>query len=243
MPSSKEVVTDESPNKTIALTTATVLFGGTLALVAPFVVLSSTKSRPFSPYIATPSRKLHRAFAFISSFSKQRNRKFLDLGSGDGESVYQAVRQRNGGMPAPLIARAVGVELNSTLYLLSQIRRFFWKRDERIRSTFYCRDMWKFQQELSQYDTIFVSQIPAVQTRLGQMIAKECQPGTLLLSYRFHGMMDAVAELRAELVYDDNENMRIYQVLLPPPRSTEYDDRIEESNSEAVDSEVKQGLR
>lgn len=226
MPTAKDrTIQDPSnPNKTVALTTVAVVFGGTIALVAPFVFLSSTKARPFSPYIATPSRKLRRAFNFIASTtSPSKRRMFLDLGSGDGESVYQAVQQQTR-EHQPLFHTAVGVELNSTLYFLSQLRRYSsWKTDERRRSTFYCRDMWKFQDQLSDYDTIFVSQIPAVQSRLGKMIAQECNPGTFLLSYRFHGMMDD-EELRAKLIYDDEEHLRIYQVLVPENFVTDVED-------------------
>ena len=73
---------------------------GTLALTAPFVL-----SRPPLPYMATPGHKIKHALEFIQTKpGRKQPGVFVDLGSGDGEGVYQAVRMG--------YQQAVGIELN-----------------------------------------------------------------------------------------------------------------------------------
>lgn len=95
------------------------LFGGTvagiLAVTAPFVW---TQIRSPLPYMATPGRKVAAAMKYLSKQNYKNDDKkqwiFVDWGSGDGEAVLQAAKYCD---------RAVGIELNATLYWISQLRR------------------------------------------------------------------------------------------------------------------------
>jgi hypothetical protein len=192
--------------RTAGIMAGTTVFG-TLALIAPFVV-----SRSPLPYMATPGYKVQRALQYISRQGHLRG-VFVDLGSGDGEAVYQATRLG--------YSRAIGVELNWTLYALAQFRRlFFWSRDERSRSTFLCRNFFDF--DVSAADTVMVFGVTPLMKPLSEKIARECNAGTYVLSYRFQlpiairlerdkgdGSSDA---LYANVVYDEEE-MRIYKCL------------------------------
>ncbi len=94
---------------------------GLLGMQFPFLFIKN------APYMATPARKVRDALKFIerkrnihSPSSKQSLSPptFVDLGSGDGQAVYEA---------AKLGYNAVGIEFNWTLWALSSLRRhLFW---------------------------------------------------------------------------------------------------------------------
>jgi hypothetical protein len=165
----------------MALLVAGSVVGGVLFLTLPFIVLPFIRGQTL-PYMATPVKKLRHAFRFIQQqqqhnfyhhtgdtrnvpLHRQRQRHFLDLGSGDGETIYQALRLLNtqnasdetepqppgGGTSSEKHEKhlayyyncCTGVELNTTLYLWSWWRRtLFWTKQERSRATFLCRDMF-----------------------------------------------------------------------------------------------------
>ena len=71
------------------------LFFGTLGFTAPFVL---TPMKSPLPYMATPSKKLRRALKHIQQKSQEDKQgkkalTFVDLGSGDGSSIYLTMRQ------------------------------------------------------------------------------------------------------------------------------------------------------
>jgi hypothetical protein len=140
-------VEEEDSKKRGRLMIASTIFGasvfGTLALTAPFVFMRSPL-----PYMATPGRKVYQALHYLKrSQQKYPNRTFVDMGSGDGEAVYQALKVG--------YQKAVGIELNYTLYAIAQCRRlFFWTPDERARSTFLCQDFFKYN--LEHADTVMI---------------------------------------------------------------------------------------
>eukprot|EP00977_Amphora_coffeiformis_P002386 scaffold448_cov156-Amphora_coffeaeformis.AAC.15 len=173
---------------------------GTLALTAPFVL-----SRSPLPYMATPGHKIKKALEFIQIKSGQKQtRIFVDLGSGDGEGVYQAVRTG--------YQQAVGIELNWTLCTLSRIRRqFFWEHSLRRRSQFLNQDFFPYS--LAQADTCMIFGVTPLMEPISRKLALECAPGTHVLAYRFK--LPLVTEndpklLNAEIVYDVEE-MRVYE--------------------------------
>lgn len=101
---------------------------GLIGMQFPFLFIKS------APYMATPARKVRDALKFIerkrniqppASFSISAKQSspttFVDLGSGDGQAVYEA---------AKLGYKAVGIEFNWTLWALSSLRRqFFWSSE------------------------------------------------------------------------------------------------------------------
>ena len=222
----------EEPNKNrlvIAGMVSGTVVCGILALTAPFL-----STRTPLPYMATPSKKIRRALDYAiarkphnrhkrshirSDNSSDSDRIFVDLGSGDGETVYQALQAG--------YTKAIGVELNWTLYFLSNARRiFFWPADYRRRSAFLRKDF--FEYSVSGADTVMIFGVKPLMKSVSAKLATECKPGTLVLSYRFHlpislDSTDASEEsdstkeqmpflVRASLVYDEDE-MKIYEVL------------------------------
>jgi hypothetical protein len=236
---------------------------------------------------------------------------FVDLGSGDGEAVYQAIRSRqnNEGVHSALcndscsidrnreyfaastvrpvdfnesldsalswplpsfFTHAIGIEINYTLYLVSQIRRWcFWSRTERERSTLVRGDFLKpkpafpdvrtFKAHpvkaaggsnpfLRHADVVYLFGVQPLMKPLSMLLANDCRPGTLVLSYRFrlpladggdarvrdagknekkeencHGTQRRYSGddrlLHAQIIYD-HEEMRIYECL--PKLNTEH---------------------
>lgn len=171
---------------------------GMVALTAPFVF-----SRSPLPYMATPASKVRRALKFLKD-TRGCGSTFVDLGSGDGEAIYQAVQSG--------YAKAIGIELNRTLYSLSLCRRLFWSADERRRSSFLCSDFFQFN--LNDAESVMIFGVNPLMTDLSRKLRLECQSGTFVLSYRFRLPTSTIPEgdlLHASIIYDEEE-MRIYEV-------------------------------
>ena len=225
---------------------------GMVALTVPFVVLPT--ARKGLPYMATPAHKLKKALEVIrqrrrllkshknvdDSSLQQPSRVFVDLGSGDGEGVYQAVKllddensrpDKDGSPPSYYYSSCIGIELNMTLYLLSNFRRLlFWSRPERARSQFQCRDFWTNTTSLLRTaDTVLIFGVAPLMQPLSVMLrANGLRRGTHVVSYRFPLPVVATAKkgddddennvnkdnslLRATLIYDEEE-MRIYECI------------------------------
>lgn len=196
------------PSVPLAAVASVGLFMGlTLSLTAPFIVLKTPL-----PYMATPKRKLARALSTVRRRSSSDGGVFVDLGSGDGEAVYQAAR---------LGWKAVGYELNWTLWLLAQGRRYLcWDRS--LRTEFRRADF--FQSRLPANTTaVMIFGVTPLMRPLSEKLAVECAAGTHILSYRFllptqeanrsSGASNGDETLlHAKIVYN-HEEMRIYQVL------------------------------
>lgn len=199
--------TNSSNNKLHVAVGATVaVMGSILTLTAPFVVLKTPL-----PYMATPAYKIQRALQFLSTSTK-RGGTFVDLGSGDGEAVYQAYR-------AGMFDKVIGYELNWTLWGLSQMRRiFFWGPQARRSTHIYCRDL--FASPLPKETTaVMVFGVTPLMKSLSFKLARETRPGVHILSYRFPLPIQNVDNpkatkdlLSARLVYD-YEEMRVYEVV------------------------------
>lgn len=196
------------------LVAGSVVFGS-ISLMAPFVF-----SRSQLPFMGTPARKIKHALKHTYALHSSRRRAcgtktspsliFVDLGSGDGEAVRLAAQVG--------YTEAIGIELNYTLYLLSQLRRIlFWSSHERRHSKFFCRDF--FQYDIKRADTVMIFGIQPLMEPLSRKLATECQPGATVLSYRF--VLPVLNRLRngegpplldAEVIYE-KEEMRIYEVV------------------------------
>jgi hypothetical protein len=175
----------------------------TIGLISPFVFTRSSL-----PFMSTPSIKVYRALSYALRHESLNNKVFLDLGSGDGSAVYQAL---NAGYE-----KAVGIELNFTLYVWSKCRRwFFWSKEQRRRSQFHYEDMFRF--DLRGSGTIMIFGVKPLMRPLSEKMAQECAPGTFILSYRFPLPTAELAAsdgqlLRAKLISNDQE-MMMYKVI------------------------------
>lgn len=181
---------------TAAIVAGTTVFG-TLALMSPFVFTRSPL-----PFMATPSRKIRKALD-----SLPYKKTFVDLGSGDGEAVYQATQVG--------YEHAIGIELNYTMWMIARIRRLFWSSDGRSRSQFVCTDMFSYN--VSSADTLMIFGVQPLMKPLSHKLAKECKAGTHILCYRFQmptqsSSGDNSLLVNAAIVYNQEE-MRIYKVL------------------------------
>lgn len=196
---------DPPPDTTKNLQTAGKVVGASIAVIlgltAPFVFVRSPL-----PYMATPGSKIRLALQYLNKAQDPRRNLFVDLGSGDGEAVYQAAR---------LGYRAVGIELNFTMWAFSSARRIlFWSPEEKANSTI----LWKnfFDYNLEHANTVMIFGVTPLMRPLSEKIAKECRPGTDVLSYRFGIPLANTKQpgteslLRADIVYDQQE-MRIYR--------------------------------
>jgi len=157
-----------------------------LALQIPFMRVRTL------PFMATPVHKVRKALQSLPTRGT-----LVDLGSGDGSVVREAAR---------LGYKSIGIEINSTLYLYSQVNRLFWQGS----AQFVRSDL--FQYPLHDANVVFLFGVRPYMPRLSQKIAQECRPGTFVLSYRFGLPTGGKDQAKAELIYDEEE-MRIYEVL------------------------------
>ena len=201
-------------------------FVGSILLMSPFVVM---QLRSELPYMSTPRRKVLKALKFISERQPKRtagtksntctkiSRTFYDLGSGDGEAVLAA---------AEAGWTAVGIEMNPTLWLISQLRRLWSPAEVRQRSRFVLGDMFA-KHRICSADAVMVFGVKPLMPRIADKISTECKGGTCVMSYRFRiptvgnasgsnggngGIVDrSNGKLDAEMVYDEEE-MRVWKI-------------------------------
>lgn len=210
----------QSDGNLLALGIIGASFVGTISLISPFIIM---QFRSPLPYMATPRRKILAALEDIlrrrslespATTSKIKNKtplRYYDLGSGDGETILAA---------ASAGWKATGIELNSTLWGLSSVRRFFSPRAIRSKSNIVWGDLWK--QNLHDADAVMVFGVKPLMEPIAKKIENECKAGTYVLSYRF--LVPLQSEelelskgkkkgngLNADLVYDEEE-MRIYKL-------------------------------
>jgi hypothetical protein len=218
-------------------------FAGTIFLVSPFVWMQLRSNLPF---MATPRRKVDAALRYIIAQQKQtqtqtqqnnkalsRRLEFVDLGSGDGTAVLAAAATQH--------FRATGLELNPTLYLISELRRWTSPAPVRHNSNFKCRNFFHPQTHalLNRANVVMIFGVPSIMPQLSQTLKDQARPGTYVLSYRFrlaiqnpnesskHVTQNGKADKRhtkeiistehdsfllAQMVYDEEE-MRIYKLL------------------------------
>jgi hypothetical protein len=213
-------------------------FIGTVGLTFPFVWMQLKSPLP---YMSTPRRKVLAALEEISirrglhgnDKLKERTKalQYFDLGSGDGETVLAAAS-----LPG---WDATGIELNYTLWSISNMRRFTMGASQLLfpRSSSQnifpkCRFRWDdfWNVCIEDADAVMIFGVTPMMPRIADKIRKECKPGTFVLAYRFrlpighpmhqHGNVSerdreqskSDQNLNASLIYDKDE-MRIYQIL------------------------------
>lgn len=203
---------------------ATFLIGGSFvtifALTTPFITMQLKSSLP---YMSTPKKKVEKALIFLSTRTKTtienscKSNNFVDLGSGDGTAVLAA---------SSLGWRAVGIEMNPTLFLISSIRRLVHNQNIRTNSQLKFGDMFDesiSRDRLQNADSVMIFGVQSLMPRIAKMIERDCQPGCFIMSYRFRlpianvtkdsdeGTKTKKSGLHASLIYDEEE-MRIYEL-------------------------------
>ena len=180
-------------------------FVGVISLTSPFILMQLKSPLP---YMSTPRSKVltalehvskrkldHRTLSKIShKTTYQRRKVFYDLGSGDGEAVLAA---------ASAGWKSIGIEMNPTLYVVSQIRRLFSKTEVRKRSTFILGDM--FSHDIQSADAVMIFGVKPLMPRIASKIKNECDPGTFILSYRF--ILPTVDKQNNDVVDEDKNQL------------------------------------
>lgn len=108
---------------------------------------------------------------FFSEFPFESNKKFYDLGSGDGRVVFLAA-QKN--------LFAFGIENNPLLYFFSKIKKRFLKIDNAF---FIRKDFRKI--DLSDADYVYLYLLPSVLEELEEKIFKETKSNCVIISFSF----------------------------------------------------------
>lgn len=121
------------------------------------------------PYVPSINRNLRKVFAEVGIGA---DTKFLDLGSGDGRTLFLA---------ASLGADTTGIEINPFLSLLSKCLRAFSRNKNRVH--ILNRNFYKFK--LSEYDTVFVYLLPEILQKLDDKLYTELKPGSKIISNTF----------------------------------------------------------
>lgn len=102
------------------------------------------------------------------------NLKILDLGSGTGKLDLEIGRA----LPQ---AHVTGIEISLAPFMLSRLRRFFW----RARNVDFQRlDFWGH--DISGYDAIVIYMTAKIQLRMEEKLRREMKPGALVLLNETH---------------------------------------------------------
>lgn len=96
----------------------------------------------------------------------------IDVGSGDGRVLFEAVKKG---------ATAIGIEINPYLVLYTRIRTFFGPYRGLV--TVLWKNLWSAN--LSQADVVFIYLIPWKMDVLAEKLKKDLKPGTLVISNSF----------------------------------------------------------
>lgn len=217
----------ESNNNVVALGLIGGSFISLIALTTPFITMQLKSSLP---YMSTPRQKVEKALMFLSKrkkktssmpnninimskncyycseqksidnhnnntiVSKQRQLHFVDLGSGDGTAVLTASK---------LGWHSTGIEMNSTLWLISSIRRLVSiatfstmtttsssNNNKEINNSiqFKLGDMFNptiSRECLHTANAVMIFGVQPLMSQISKLIESECQPGCYLMSYRF----------------------------------------------------------
>lgn len=134
-------------------------------LLAIPTLISLLKGAPFLP---TPFK---RAEKMLRLAKIKKGERVYDLGCGDGRFVYLAAKEYG--------ARATGLEYSPLVFLWARIRKLFWRSKAEIRfANFWTTD-------ISDADVVVCYMLPGVVEKMADKIARECKPGTRVLSYAF----------------------------------------------------------
>ena len=133
-----------------------------LALLIFFLVLAFLTGAPYVPSTNPVARSM------IQLAHIKKGMTVYDLGSGDGKLLLLAASRG---------ARAVGIEINPFLVLLSKLRSIGKNISVRWGS------FWNAK--LDKADIVFVYLLPWRMEKLANLLKRRCKPGTLIVSNSF----------------------------------------------------------
>ncbi|CAF1421981.1 unnamed protein product [Adineta steineri] len=149
------------------------IFGGVglTVLCIPFV--TPALRRHALPYVPATREQLDNIFNLLKQYSTKQRRHLVDLGSGDGRIVFEAVQQ---GLP-----RATGIELNRVLVYYARLKAL--TSGQRKICQFKRANLWKY--DLSKYDTIVLFGVDTMMEPLLKKLSKEIADESVVITCRY----------------------------------------------------------
>ena len=122
------------------------------------------------PYVPSDNRLMKQAFAMLDV---RKGDRVVDLGSGDGKFLIYGARK--------IDAVFVGVEINSFLWALSTVKSKLSLK----RGSVNIKKASFWNEDLSQYDRLFLFNMPSVLKKLVKKFDSELKRGVLVVSVMF----------------------------------------------------------
>jgi hypothetical protein len=148
---------------------------GFIAAVIPFFppTLSLASAHKQLPFQGTTKEKISNVIDLLNLHSKRKN-QFLDIGCGDGRILMALSSKSNFQMYR-------GIEINSTLYLISKMRAAF-----NPSISIEKRDFFQMNREdLVGVDAVFVFGIPGLMRQFRDCFEEHLKEGTIVLTNKF----------------------------------------------------------
>ena len=102
----------------------------------------------------------------------------MDLGSGDGTAVFSA---------ASLGWKAIGMELNSTLWLISNLRRLQLPRKTRQNCNLIWGDMFatksSVKNHLNEANCVMIFGVAPLMPKIATLVQDKCQSGSFVMAH------------------------------------------------------------
>ncbi len=140
-----------------------------------------------APYVGSKREKVERMLRLAKLIETDR---VVDLGSGDGRLVFAAARKG--------VDEAVGYEIHPLLVWRSKVLAKLLRLPQ---ATFRAQSFWDVS--LSEFNVVFVYQLPRVMIRLAKKFSEELPPGARIISNSF--------ELPGWEPIVEEEGVRMYQ--------------------------------
>ncbi|CAF4031574.1 unnamed protein product [Rotaria sp. Silwood2] len=144
---------------------------GLTVLSVPF--LTPALRRHALPYVPATREQLDNIFNLLKQYSTKQRQHLIDLGSGDGRIVFEAIQQ---GFP-----RATGIEINRVLVYYARLKAYLSNQGKICQ--FKRANLWKH--DLSKYDTIVLFGVDTMMEPLLKKLSKEITNESIVITCRY----------------------------------------------------------
>ncbi|CAF4993707.1 unnamed protein product, partial [Rotaria sp. Silwood1] len=148
---------------------------GLTVLAVPF--LTPALRRHALPYVPATREQLDNIFNLLKQYSTKQRQHLIDLGSGDGRIVFEAIQQ---GFP-----RATGIEINRVLVYYARLKAYLSNQGNICK--FKRANLWKH--DLSKYDTIVLFGVDTMMEPLLKKLSKEISDESIVITCRCEFVM------------------------------------------------------
>ncbi|CAF1311223.1 unnamed protein product [Rotaria sordida] len=123
---------------------------------------------------AFPTREqLDNIFNLLKQYSTKQRQHLIDLGSGDGRIVFEAIQQD--------FPRATGIEINRVLVYYARLKAYLSNQGKICQ--FKRANLWKH--DLSKYDTIVLFGVDTMMEPLLKKLSKEITDESIVITCRY----------------------------------------------------------